>query len=436
MSAEIHTLWRGGRPRDAARIPSRDLITGAEPGEDGQEPARCPLGASSPMAAFDGRADDRNSGQGTDRSELDQLKGQFLASMNHEIRTPLSGLLGMADLLAETRLDGEQREYLAGIRECADQLLQTLNSVLDYSSICAGQLKLEESEFHLLQVLETVAAEALRKAEAKGLRFLFRIEEGLPETAVGDARHLRQALSHLIGNAAKFTDRGEIEFNASYERMPPNRMLLVLTIRDTGAGIPSDKVSMLFESFRQLEGGLSRRHAGLGLGLALVDRLARLMRGSVEVESEPGKGSLFTLRVPLRLTASAASLTVRKAVPAGRRVLVVDDNKIAQDVVGHILSRAGYELEFAASGEEALQKAAVAHFDMVLMDLQMPGMDGLTAARQLRLIRGYAGVPVVALTANYSDEYRGLCDQAGMQGFLCKPFQKAELLNTARTLLA
>jgi CheY-like chemotaxis protein len=194
-------------------------------------------------------------------------------------------------------------------------------------------------------------------------------------------------------------------------------------------------LEVLFESFRQLDGGLARRHSGLGLGLALVDKLVKLMNGKIEVTSKQGMGSSFTLRVPLRTPPGApASLESPNLGRRSRRILVVDDNKIAQQLVGHILGRAGYEIEFAGSGELAISKAATSAFDLVLMDLQMPGMDGLSATRKIRGIDGYANVPVLALTANYADEYRVLCEQTGMQGFLCKPFQKEELLRTVRAL--
>jgi CheY-like chemotaxis protein/two-component sensor histidine kinase len=360
---------------------------------------------------------------------FEQLKGQFLASLNHEIRTPLSGLIGMSDLLAETELSAEQIDYLNGIQECAKQLLDTLNKVLDYSSLSAGLLRLEESEFHVGQVLEGVAAEAAGKAAAKGLKLLFRIEEGIPETAIGDARHLRQAVSHLVGNAVKFTSGGEVEIHVAYEPLSGGRMMLLVTVRDTGPGIDEEKLKLLFESFRQLEGGLARRHAGLGLGLALVERLARLMHGEITVDSRPGEGSSFTLIVPVRLPATAAPLRSRKGLRrSGRRVLMVDDNKIAQRLVEHILGRAGYEVHFADGGEHGIRKASEGRFDLILMDLQMPDMDGLSATRLIRQLPGCEHIPVLAMTANYSDEYRSLCDQVGMQGFLCKPFNKEELL--------
>jgi CheY-like chemotaxis protein len=424
MGANVHTVWGMPRRPGDGRRPGISP-PGSEPQRDRLElPRHLPASADGP------RANDP-----VDRHEIELLKGQFLASLNHEIRTPLSGLLGMTSLLAETDLDGDQQEYLNAIRECADQLLHTLNAVLDYSSISAGQLKIEESEFHLHQVIEGLAAESLAKAEAKGLRFLFRIAEGLPETAIGDARHVRQAVWHLLRNAEKFTAEGEIELSVAFEPTPANRILLVVAVRDTGIGIEESKLDMLFESFRQIEGGLARPHSGLGLGLALVDRLIRLLKGSVEVESEAGSGSTFTLRIPLRLPSPSSGLA-RRTTTGGRRILVVDDNRIAQEVVGHILSRAGFDLEFASSGEDGLSMASQSQFDLVLMDLQMPGMDGITAARQFRLLRGYAQVPIIAVTANYSDEHRALCNQAGMQEFLCKPFQKAELIATVQNFLA
>jgi CheY-like chemotaxis protein len=260
---------------------------------------------------------------------------------------------------------------------------------------------------------------------------MFHAEDGIPETAIGDARHLRQALSHLAGNAVKFTARGEVELHAGYEPLPGPRMMLLVTVRDTGPGIDPEKVKLLFQSFRQLEGGLARRHAGLGLGLALVERLARLMRGEINVDSRPGEGSSFTLRVPVRLPAGAPALRPRKAISGrGRKVLMVDDNKIAQRLVEHILGRAGFELHFADAAEQGIRKASASRYDLILMDLQMPDMDGLTATRLLRQLPECEDVPVIALTANYSDEYRTLCEQVGMQGFLCKPFDKDELLHT------
>jgi CheY-like chemotaxis protein/nitrogen-specific signal transduction histidine kinase len=403
VSAEIQSLW------DANGIPERVL-------------------RSEPAAV-------RSEGRHPSVAELEQLKGQFLASLNHEIRTPLSGLMGMADLLAETALDAEQGEYLGGIRECAQQLLETLNSVLDYSAIVAGKLRQEESEFPLIQFIESLAAESLVKAKAKGLTLSLKLDDSLPETAIGDARLLSQAVSHLLGNAVKFTEHGGVELRITHQVLSGRKMMLTVTVRDTGIGIAEEMLDVLFESFRQLDGGLARRHSGLGLGLALVDKLVKLMNGKIEVTSKQGMGSNFTLRVPLRTPPGApASQESANLGRRSRRILVVDDNKIAQQLVGHILGRAGYEIEFAGSGELAISKAATSAFDLVLMDLQMPGMDGLSATRKIRGIDGYANVPVLALTANYADEYRVLCEQTGMQGFLCKPFQKEELLRTVRAL--
>jgi two-component system sensor histidine kinase/response regulator len=293
----------------------------------------------------------------------------------------------------------------------------------------------EDSEFHLAQVLESAVAASLPMAEAKGLKLLFRVEDGLPETAIGDARHLRQALSHLMSNAVKFTMQGEVELHADYETLPGGRIILLVTVRDTGPGIEEEKLDLLFQSFRQLESGLARKHSGLGLGLALVDRLARIMGGGILVESDLGIGSRFVLRVPLRLPGSAKALRPVSRPPSGSRILMVDDNKIAQRLVKHILGRAGYELEFADDGAHGIRKASERRYDLVLMDLQMPDMDGLAATSLLRKVPGYEYVPVIALTANHSDEYRGLCEQVGMQGFLCKPFEKERLLATIQSHL-
>ncbi len=369
--------------------------------------------------------------------EFDRLKCQFLASVNHEIRTPLSGILGMSELILETMLNPEQREYATAVRNCAVELNEMLNSILEYSSLAAGQLRLEESEFHLAQTLELVAAEHIGRAQAKGLRLWFRTAPALPEFVVGDALRLRQVLGYLLDNAVKFTERGEVELSIQSQRSHGGELLLTASVRDTGIGIAGDRLRLIFDSFRQLENGLARNYSGLGLGLALAEKLARLMRGSIAATSEPGLGSTFTLRVPLQVSPPAAlevsripsmAATTRPSGPP--RVLLVEDSEIAQRIVRHILSKTGYQLECASGGQEGIQAAAAGRFDLILMDLQMPGVDGLTATRSIRQLPGYRDTPIVALTANYSPEHRRQCQETGMQGFLPKPVNKDEILAT------
>ncbi len=378
-------------------------------------------------------------------NEYDQLKGQFLASLNHELRTPLSGVLGMTDLLLETRLDSEQEEYVQTVRECAAQLLETLNSVLDYSALSAGSLRTEESEFALRTLVESIAADFLPSAQLKGLKITIDWAKGLPDTFVGDERCLRQILQHLVRNSVKFTTRGQIEIKVRLEPGADQPANVRFEVSDTGIGIPPEKLKMIFESFRQLDSGLARNYAGLGLGLALTEKLVRLMRGEIRVSSKPGAGSVFVVKIPLRLPhhpiASIPLPSDSGRVAAGlptrpARILVVDDSRIAQQVVGHVLGRANYQIGYASSGEAAVGAASTSRYDLILMDLQMPGIDGIAATKLIRDIPGYDRTPILALTANYSDEHRILCQQLGMQGFLGKPIEKEQLLAAVRQSLA
>ncbi len=366
--------------------------------------------------------------------ELAVMKDQFLASLNHEIRTPLSGILGMTDLLLETRLDREQEEYIKATRLCAEALLEVLNAALEFSALSAGTLHLEEAEFHLHETLRSSVQEHANKAEAKGLRLACVLDESVPEVVVGDAHRIRQVLAHLISNGLKFTDHGEVELRAAAEPAGDGEFQLKIDVRDTGIGIPEDRLRAVFESFRQLDGGLSRGYPGLGLGLAIAQKLAALMRGTISARSEAGNGSTFSLVLPLRLPAQTHAWAAKRS-GACHRILVVEDHEVSQRVVRHMLQRGAYQVDCVSSGMDALDAAAHTHYDLVLMDLQMPGMDGLEATAGLRQVNGYASVPVLALTANSSDEYRALCRLYGMQGFIPKPVQSDELLSTVARFL-
>jgi CheY-like chemotaxis protein len=358
-------------------------------------------------------------------NEIDHLKGLFLASLTHEVRTPLSGILGMADLLLETSLDDEQREYVNAARLCAESLFEILNAALEYSALEAGQVALDESEFSVKETLDAALNPYLARAQAKSVRLFSTLEAGLPETLVGDAPRLRELLAHLIGNAVKFTHSGIVELRVSVDR-PPGSAWLVVEVRDTGIGIPSDRLDVIFESFRQVDSGLSRNYPGLGLGLALARKLAALMGGRIAVQSTDGVGSTFTVRLPLRQpTAEPAPIPLRTG--AGPVILVVEDNPVNLTVLRHTLERREVEVDCAESGRAAIEAASHRKYDLVLMDLQMPEMDGLKATAALRRIPGYETVPIIALTATTSDDLRERCRQAGMQAFLSKPLETSEL---------
>lgn len=356
--------------------------------------------------------------------ELDHLKSLFLASLTHEIRTPLSGILGMADLLLETPLDEEQREYVSATRLCAENLFEILNAALEYSALEAGQVALDESEFSVKETLDAALNAHIARAQAKNVRVFATMEAGIPETLVGDAPRIRELLSHLIGNAVKFTHAGSVELCVSVDRSAGPA--LVIEVRDTGIGIPRDRLESIFESFSQVETGLSRTYPGLGLGLALARKLAGLMGGSIAVESTLGAGSTFTVRLPLRQPATDP-VPPPTRTGDGPRILVVEDNPVNLTVLRHTLERRDVHVGCAESGKAALEAATRDHYDLILMDLQMPEMDGLKATALLRKIPGYETVPIIALTATTSDDLRERCRQAGMQAFLSKPLEAADL---------
>ena len=366
--------------------------------------------------------------------ELSELKGQFLASLNHEIRTPLSGILGMSDLLLETPLTEEQKEYVDATRLCAENLLEILNATLEYSALSANHIHLEEEEYPLLETLEGVVAQFAFKAKAKGLELRHSFDRNLPEAVIGDALRLRQLVWHLVATAVTFTNKGEVEIRASASQTDRGRGEVSIQVSDTGIGIPASHLNTIFESFRQLETGLSRNYPGLGLGLAVAQKLAILLDGDLAVQSEPGKGSTFSLRLPVRLPVETQLRPVLQRVRG--HLLVVDDDSVAQTIASHVLRRHDYDVECVCNGPAAIDKVSRATFDLILMDLQMPGMDGFQTAKYIRAIPAYAETPIIAVTANCSSDYRDRCMQTGMQGFLAKPVQSRELVKAVERHLA
>jgi CheY-like chemotaxis protein len=364
--------------------------------------------------------------------ELERLKGTFLASLNHEIRTPLSGILGMTDLLLETALDEEQREYVSAARLCAESLFEILNATLEYAALEAGHLLIDESEFSLRELIESTLAQQAMKAESKGLKIQAKYDAGLPETMMGDAPRLRQLLSHFLANAIKFTHAGGAELRIGRDAGD----ILRIEVEDTGIGIPADQMDKIFESFRQVDSGLSRMYPGLGLGLALAKKLATLMQGEISVASTQGEGSTFTLRIPLRAAETESEpAPAAPRVEAGPIVLAVEDNAVGLTILKRALERRQVKVDGAMSGAAALTAASQCHYDLVLMDLQMPGMNGLETTQEMRKLPGYAQVPILALTADFSDELRDRCLRQGMQAFLSKPVEAVELWSVVSRFL-
>lgn len=357
---------------------------------------------------------------------FDKAKGAFLASLNHEVRTPLSGIVGMLDLLAETTLDEDQKDYLSAARLCTESLTELLNTSLEYAALEAGQITLDESEFSLRETLEAALAQHQPKAVMKRLKYSLAMDSGMPETMIGDGPRVRELLSHLISNAVKFTHTGSVELRVSLDNGK-----LIAAVTDTGVGIPAEKLDGIFDSFQQGDGGLSRAYPGLGLGLALTHRLVSVMGGSISVQSEVGRGSTFTVELPFRSAVEPSAPAAAATNPDdGPLILAVEDNPVGLRVLQHVLRRRNFRVVCATSGKEAIEAARTNPIELILMDLQMPDMNGLQASAEIRKLPGYADVPILALTANYSDQTREECLRHGMQAFLSKPVDAHELWST------
>jgi CheY-like chemotaxis protein len=372
-------------------------------------------------------------------NELRDVQGEFFTSLNHEIRTPLSGILGMTDLLLETPLTEDQREYAGAARLCAENLLEILNVTLEYSALSANQVRLEETEFSLLDTLRGIVSEFGVKAQSKGLRLVSAMDGSLPEMAIGDPLRLRQILWHLVGNAVKFTKEGQVEVRASAATLDAKQgdarqAMVSIEVRDTGIGIAPEQLQDIFAGFRQIENGLSRSHSGLGLGLAVAEKLVELLGGTIHVTSELGRGSAFSVHLPLRLPGNLEVRAIEVNKIRGR-VLVIDDNSIAQTVASHALRRQSFEVQCAGDGMEGLDAASKSQFDVILMDLQMPGWDGFETCQHIRKLPGYRETPIIAVTANCSDENRARCASCGMQDFLAKPVRTRDLVQTVEKYL-
>jgi signal transduction histidine kinase len=380
-----------------------------------------------------------------------RAKSEFLANISHELRTPMNGVIGMLDIALDQALNPDLVEQLETAQRCAHSLLSLLNDILDLSKIEAGKMTLEKIPFDVRALVEDCIKAHQPKAQENSVALLSEVSPNVPQEITGDPLRIRQILCNLLSNAVKFTEHGSVAVRMDGEFSRGSEFTLRFTVEDSGTGIPADKLLSIFDQFTQADGSVSRKYGGTGLGLAITRKLVELHRGEINVNSELGRGTAFTVTLLCEARAAVSgnpgAIAAPSEAPDSRvvgpgvpdhavRILVVEDNQVKQKVVTAVLRKRGFYIELANDGQEALNKLEKsAAFDLVLMDVQMPVLDGLEATRLIRKEQRWKQLPIIAMTAHAMNGDKERCLEAGMSGYISKPVHPSLLLSTVDEFL-